>query len=114
MYPPDRWRDLGSWGCSARASATHPASCPAAPAVVMAHPVHGRVVEAPECAFHRLNEEHGYIDITRAGREFAVGERLHIIPSHVCVAVNLHETVYGKRGYQVEEVWKVEGRGKLQ
>ncbi|PYT26585.1 MAG: alanine racemase [Acidobacteria bacterium] len=76
--------------------------------------VHGRVVEAPECAFHRLNEEHGYVDITRAGREFAVGERLHIIPAHVCVAVNLHETVYGKRGYHVEEVWKVEGRGKLQ
>ena len=57
--------------------------------------VHGRVVEAPECAFHRLNEEHGYVDITRADREFAVGDRLHIIPSHVCVAVNLHE--YGLR-----------------
>jgi D-serine deaminase-like pyridoxal phosphate-dependent protein len=76
--------------------------------------VHGRVVEAPDCAFHRLNEEHGYIDIARAGREFAVGEQLHIIPAHVCVAVNLHERVYGKRGNQVEEVWKVEGRGKLQ
>jgi len=76
--------------------------------------VHGRVVEAPECAFHRLNEEHGYIDITRSHRDFAVGDRLHIIPSHVCVAVNLHEQVYGKRGDKVEEVWKVEGRGKLQ
>jgi D-serine deaminase-like pyridoxal phosphate-dependent protein len=76
--------------------------------------VHGRVVEAPECAFHRENEEHGYIDITRANREFAVGDRLHIIPSHVCVAVNLHEYVYGIRGEQVESVWKVEGRGKLQ
>jgi D-serine deaminase-like pyridoxal phosphate-dependent protein len=76
--------------------------------------VHGRVVEAPDVAFHRLNEEHGYIDITRAKRDFAVGERLHILPSHVCVAVNLHEQVYAKRGDQVEEVWKVEGRGKLQ
>ena len=76
--------------------------------------VHGRVVEAPECAFHRENEEHGYVDITRANREFAVGDRLHIIPSHVCVAVNLHEYVYGIRGEQVESVWKVEGRGKLQ
>jgi D-serine deaminase-like pyridoxal phosphate-dependent protein len=76
--------------------------------------VHGRVVEVPECAFHRENEEHGYIDITRANRDFAVGQRLHIIPSHICVAVNLHETVYGTRGDRVEEVWKVEGRGKLQ
>jgi D-serine deaminase-like pyridoxal phosphate-dependent protein len=76
--------------------------------------VHGRVVESPDSAFHRLNEEHGYIDITRADRKFTVGDRLHIIPSHVCVAVNLHEYVYGKRGDRVEEVWKVEGRGKLQ
>jgi D-serine deaminase-like pyridoxal phosphate-dependent protein len=76
--------------------------------------VHGRVVEAPESAFHRENEEHGYIDITRAERDFAVGDRLHIIPAHVCVAVNLHEYVYGVRGEQVETVWKVEGRGKLQ
>jgi D-serine deaminase-like pyridoxal phosphate-dependent protein len=76
--------------------------------------VHGRVVEAPGSAFYRLNEEHGYVDITRAGRAFEVGERLRVIPSHVCVAVNLHEYVYGKRGDRVEEVWKVEGRGKLQ
>lgn len=76
--------------------------------------VHGRVVESPESAFVRLNEEHGYIDITKSKREFAVGDRLHIIPSHICVAVNLHEQVYGKRGYHVEETWKVEGRGKLQ
>ena len=42
----DRWRDLGWWGCSVRASVTHPASCPAIPAVVMVHPVHELVVES--------------------------------------------------------------------
>ena len=77
-------------------------------------PSFGRLVEAPECVFYRMNEEHGYVDITKSDREFAIGDRLHIIPNHVCVAVNLHEQVYGKRGYQVEEIWKVEGRGKLQ
>jgi len=77
-------------------------------------PSFGRLVEAPECVFYRMNEEHGYVDITKSEREFVIGDRLHIIPNHVCVAVNLHEQVYGKRGYQVEEIWKVEGRGKLQ
>jgi hypothetical protein len=28
--------------------------------------------------------------------------------------VNLHERVYGLRGDRVEEVWSVDGRGKLQ
>ena len=74
----------------------------------------GRVVEAPGARFHKMNEEHGYVDITRAEREFAIGDRVHIIPNHICVVVNLHEQVYGIRGDQVEEVWKVEARGKLQ
>ncbi len=74
----------------------------------------GHVVEAPAARFHKMNEEHGYVDITRAEREFSIGDRVHIVPNHICVAVNLHEQVYGLRGDQVEEVWKVEGRGKLQ
>ena len=74
----------------------------------------GHVVEAPECSFQKMNEEHGYVDITRARRDFGIGDRLHIIPNHICVAVNLHEKVYGIRGDNVELEWKVEGRGKLQ
>jgi D-serine deaminase-like pyridoxal phosphate-dependent protein len=74
----------------------------------------GRVAEAPGCRFHRMNEEHGFVDITRAEREFAIGDRVHIIPNHICAAVNLHERVYGARDGEVEEIWRVEGRGKLQ
>jgi len=74
----------------------------------------GYLVEAPAARFHKMNEEHGYIDIAHAEQEFSIGDRVHIIPNHICVAVNLHEQVYGVRGDTVEEVWKVEGRGKLQ
>jgi D-serine deaminase-like pyridoxal phosphate-dependent protein len=74
----------------------------------------GRVVEAPEVLFNNMNEEHGYVQIAGAKRGFGVGDRLHIIPNHVCVVMNLHEQVYGVRGEQVEQVWKVEARGKLQ
>jgi D-serine deaminase-like pyridoxal phosphate-dependent protein len=74
----------------------------------------GRVVEAPECVFHNMNEEHGFIDIHNAGRSFTVGDRVRLIPNHICPAVNLHERVYGIRGGEVEQVWEVEGRGKLQ
>ena len=74
----------------------------------------GHVVEAPEAVFTKMNEEHGYIELRGADRGFAVGDRVRIIPNHVCTAMNLHETVYGIRGGQVEQVWQVEGRGKLQ
>jgi D-serine deaminase-like pyridoxal phosphate-dependent protein len=74
----------------------------------------GHIVEAPEAVFTKMNEEHGYIELRAANRAFAVGDRVRIIPNHVCTAMNLHETVYGIRGDQVEQVWQVEGRGKLQ
>ena len=77
-------------------------------------PGHGRVMEAPGAVFHKMNEEHGFIDLAQAERSFAIGEKVRIIPNHICVAVNLHEYVYGVRGGKVEEVWNVEGRGKLQ
>lgn len=74
----------------------------------------GRLVEAPDAVFTKMNEEHGFIDLHRTARKFDVGDRVHIIPNHVCVAMNLHECVYGIRGGAVEQVWRVAGRGKLQ
>ncbi len=74
----------------------------------------GHVVEAPAAVFTKMNEEHGFVDIHKAGRKFTAGDRVRVIPNHVCVAMNLHECVYGVRGNAVEQVWRVEGRGKLQ
>jgi D-serine deaminase-like pyridoxal phosphate-dependent protein len=73
----------------------------------------GCVTDAPGARFHKMNEEHGFIDITKARREFAIGGRVRIIPNHICVAVNLHDQVYGLRGDAVEEIWRVDARGKL-
>ena len=63
-------------------------------------------------AVYSQNEEHGYVDTRRCDQEFQVGDRLRIIPNHVCVALNLHEQVYGIRNDWVEVTWRVEGRGK--
>lgn len=80
----------------------------------LADVTYGVVREDEAARFHKMNEEHGYVDITACQRSFQVGDRVSVIPNHVCVAVNLHEQVYGVRNGRVEEVWKVEGRGKLQ
>ena len=42
------------------------------------------------------------------------GDRVRMIPNHICVAMNLHEWVYGVRGEHVEEIWNVDARGKVQ
>jgi D-serine deaminase-like pyridoxal phosphate-dependent protein len=74
----------------------------------------GHLLEAPEAFFERMNEEHGFFDVGQSDRSWRTGERVRVLPNHVCVAMNLHEQVYGIRGEEVVEVWKVEGRGKLQ
>jgi D-serine deaminase-like pyridoxal phosphate-dependent protein len=74
----------------------------------------GIVLDAPEARFTKMNEEHGFIDIHDSDRTFRIGERISILPNHICVAMNLHEQVYGIRGDHVEQVWRVDARGKLQ
>jgi len=39
----------------------------------------------------RLNEEHGIVDLTRCVRKPVIGERIRIVPNHVCVVTNLHD-----------------------
>jgi D-serine deaminase-like pyridoxal phosphate-dependent protein len=81
---------------------------------VMGEASFGRVLEASDAVFGKMNEEHGFVDVGTADHDFQVGDRLRIIPNHICVAVNLHECVYGIRGDAIEQVWRVAGRGKLQ
>lgn len=77
-------------------------------------PLFGRIVEAPEARIYKQNEEHAHVDFREASKRPSVGDRMRVIPNHVCVCVNLHEKMYGIRGDRVEQVWTVRGRGKLQ
>lgn len=77
-------------------------------------PGFGLLPAYPGAVFHKMNEEHGYVDIRECANAPAIGERVHVVPNHICVAVNLHEQIYGVRRGTVEQTWKVAGRGKLQ
>lgn len=61
----------------------------------------------------RSSEEHGWLDTGDVDGELAVGERLEFIVPHVCTTINLHDTLVGVRDGRVEEVWKVQARGKV-
>lgn len=64
--------------------------------------------------FHKMNEEHGYVDISKAEKAYKPGDQVRVLMNHVCAAVNLHERVWAVRGDEVLEAWAVAGRGKLQ
>lgn len=73
----------------------------------------GLVKEDHSVVVERLSEEHGHLNIARSERRYRVGDRLSIVPNHVCTTLNMHDEVYGVRGEQVEKVWRVAGRGKV-
>jgi len=73
----------------------------------------GIVKEDHSVQVERFSEEHGHLNIQRSERRYRIGDRLSIIPNHVCTTVNMHDEIYGVRGERVEEIWRVAGRGKV-
>ena len=53
----------------------------------------GRFVGHPEAVLGRVTEEHGMVAIDE-NSDLRVGDRVEIIPNHVCSTVNLHEEVF--------------------
>jgi D-serine deaminase-like pyridoxal phosphate-dependent protein len=73
---------------------------------------YGLLLDYPNAIIVRLNEEHGVIDLSMCERTPAIGERLRIVPNHVCVVSNLHDFVTAAKGDRVVGHWPVAARGR--
>lgn len=67
----------------------------------------------PELEVVSLSEEHGILRLAKPGQEPKIGDKLELVPSHVCTTVNLHDVFYALRGDTVEAVWPIAARGKF-
>ncbi len=74
----------------------------------------GQLLEHPEVVVQRMSEEHGVLDLRRTRWRPVVGERVRVIPNHVCIVVHLNDLVYGARGEAVVSSWPVAARGRGQ
>jgi D-serine deaminase-like pyridoxal phosphate-dependent protein len=63
----------------------------------------GHLRGRPRAAFTRLSEEHGVLNVADDGPPLRVGDRVEVLPVHVCVWMDLQAEVYGVRGRQVTE-----------
>ena len=72
----------------------------------------GQLLEHPEVIVARMSEEHGVLDLSASGWRPNVGELVRVVPNHVCVAVHLHDQVYGVRSGHLERGWPIEARGR--
>jgi D-serine deaminase-like pyridoxal phosphate-dependent protein len=74
---------------------------------------HGYIVEYPAAKITRLSEEHGQVDVSLCDPRPKVGERVTVVPNHICPCVNLQDFLWwsepGKKARRVP----VDARGKL-
>jgi D-serine deaminase-like pyridoxal phosphate-dependent protein len=73
---------------------------------------HGYVVEYPEARIRHLSEEHGQIDISQCSRKPRVGERITVIPNHVCPTINLTDFAWWLTPNGPERL-SIDARGKV-
>lgn len=72
-------------------------------------PGRGVVAGRPDLVLDFLTEEHG----VGHGPNVRIGDRLEVIPLHVCSAVNMFDLAYGVRGGVVERELAIAARGKV-
>ena len=73
----------------------------------------GHIVECPGGKIVRLTEEHGEVDASACERRPRLGERVHVIPNHICPCVNLQDVVWLRGGDGALESISVDARGRL-
>jgi len=75
---------------------------------------HGLIVEYPRAKIVKLTEEHGQVDISDCSVAPALGERITVIPNHICPCVNLQDNVWLLTEQQKLEQLRVDARGLIQ
>jgi D-serine deaminase-like pyridoxal phosphate-dependent protein len=77
------------------------------------HPGHGYIVGHEDAIIDRMSEEHGVVILPPEEEGFRIGERVEIIPNHICPTVNLMDQLTIVRDGHVADVWPVAARGKI-
>jgi D-serine deaminase-like pyridoxal phosphate-dependent protein len=76
-------------------------------------PGRGVLAGRPDLVLDFLTEEHGVGHVLSGGGDLKVGDRLEVIPLHVCSCVNLFDTAAGVREGRAERELVIAGRGKV-
>ena len=74
---------------------------------------HGYIVEYPNAKITKLSEEHAQVDVTQCDRRPKVGDRVSVIPNHICPCVNLQDTIWWREGDGSLSPLPVEARGRV-
>lgn len=72
---------------------------------------HGLVVEFPDATLDALSEEHGHLNIEACGTPPKLGQRVTVVPNHICPCINLHDRIWWTQDGCTAEPVTVAARG---
>jgi D-serine deaminase-like pyridoxal phosphate-dependent protein len=72
----------------------------------------GYVLGNPEFKLEELSEEHGHLSIPGHSK-IRIGDRLRVVPNHVCTCINLNDRAFVVDREQVVDQWEIAARGKV-
>ncbi len=75
-------------------------------------PGYAVVADNPDLVLSRVNEEHGILTSASGKTGLAVGQRIRLIPTHICTTVNLHDYIWLLEDGVLRKT-RVEARGML-
>jgi D-serine deaminase-like pyridoxal phosphate-dependent protein len=75
---------------------------------------YGHIIEQPGAMIRSMSVEHGHMDTSECDHHFTVGERLSVFPLHQGMTANLHDELVAVRDGNVEDTWRIAGRGRVQ
>jgi D-serine deaminase-like pyridoxal phosphate-dependent protein len=75
-------------------------------------PEYAELIEEPGARVVGLSEEHGKVELPEGSR-LKVGDRVRVLPDHICPVINLYDQVYLISGDRVVDIVPVAARGRL-
>jgi D-serine deaminase-like pyridoxal phosphate-dependent protein len=74
---------------------------------------HGYILEYPDAKITKLSEEHAQVDVSLCARVPKVGQRVTVIPNHICPCVNLQDNLWWHEEGEAPRAIPIEARGKV-
>jgi D-serine deaminase-like pyridoxal phosphate-dependent protein len=74
----------------------------------------GRIIGYEDATIRSLSEEHGVVELAAPSDFPRIGERVKIVPNHVCVVVNLFDVIHLLAADGGIETVPVAARGRVQ
>lgn len=74
---------------------------------------HGLVVGYPRAKITKLSEEHAQVDVRECDGSPKVGDRVSVIPNHICPCVNLQDRIWWQEPGDEPKPLTVDARGRV-